>query len=47
MLNDFKRELLERYSTLDLQADASLFEGLSEKYRLTLQKQRPRWPLWM
>jgi len=41
MLNDFKRELLERHPTLDLEADASLFEGLCEKYGRTLQKQGP------
>jgi hypothetical protein len=42
MFNDFKRELLERHSTLDLEADFALFEGLTEKYGLTLQKQGPQ-----
>jgi hypothetical protein len=42
MFNDFKRELLERHSTLDLEADSALFEGLTEKYGLTLQKQGPQ-----
>jgi hypothetical protein len=37
--DDYKRKLLERYPTLDPEVDASLFEGLAEKYRKTHQKQ--------
>lgn len=42
MRDDFKRELLERNPTLDLEGDAPLFEGLSEKHKGTLQKQGAR-----
>ena len=39
MHDDFEWELLERHPTLDLEVDASLFEGLFEKHKRTLQKQ--------
>jgi len=39
MHDDFKWELLERHPTLDLEEDASLFEGLFGKHKKTLQKQ--------
>jgi hypothetical protein len=39
MYDDFEWQLQERHPTLDLEEDASLFEGLFLKHKKTLQKQ--------